>query len=113
MIYEHLHKDESEPRAYKPEDKIVSLDLNTMKALHDSVTRETYDFIFNRGKQEVMHRVLKAIDEWFEEEWFGGELGDKDSDIFETSIGSIKNAQKVLRRKLSALTGSALSGAKA
>ena len=43
----------------KPEDLIVNVDLTTMKALHDSVTRETYDFIFNQGSKAMKDEILR------------------------------------------------------
>lgn len=47
----------------KPNEKvlIVTYDLNTKLALHDSVTRETYDYIFNAGKKAKDEEFLELL----------------------------------------------------
>lgn len=48
----------------KPEDKIVYFDLSTGKALADSTTRETRDFIWDMARNETLTEVEKIIDKW-------------------------------------------------
>ncbi len=57
---------------------------------------------FDKETQTVWYEeseVLDKIRKWADEEFFGGELGDKDSDEFESNIGGMKSAIRELNRK--------------
>ena len=45
----------------KTKKEIVEVNVDNMKALHDSVTEETYDYLVNKGRKEA----LKEFWEWF------------------------------------------------